>query len=250
MLEKGCGGRDVVRWVGAGIVLSMGLLGTAPCAAADSWGGSFGVTSDYIVRGISRSNGEPALQLDLHYANTSGFIAGLFASNTRIDRDDPTDVELDAFLGYAWTAGNDWRGKVLASHYAYPWNHEGSGYDYDELDVEAAYRDWLNAALIYSPNAPRYVPYAGLIRVASKSAEVTLQRPLLAKLSATAGLGYSRYEGPDPSGYGYWSVGASCDLAPVSLTLSYVNTSAGARALFYNDAENHRFAGTVIWRFK
>lgn len=251
MLEKGCGGREVVRRVAACIVLGMGLVIETPrCAAAGSWGGSLGVTSDYIVRGISRSDEEPAVQLDLHYLDTSGFVAGLFASNARIDPDDPTDVELDAFLGFAWTAGNDWRGKILASHYAYPWNRRGSGYDYDEVDVEAAFRDWLNAALIYSPNAPRYVPYAGLIRVTSKSAEVSLQHPLLAKLSAAAGLGYSRYEGPDPAGYGYWSAGISYDLAPVSLTLSYVNTTAGAKALFYNEAESRRWTGTVIWRFK
>ena len=251
MLEKGCGGREIVRWIAAGIVLSMGLvIGTGRCAAADSWGGSLGVTSDYIVRGISRSNDQPALQLDLHYVNTSGFIAGAFASNTRIDPDAPADVELDAFVGFAWTAGNDWRGKILASHYAYPWNHHGSGYDYDEVDVETAFHDWLSAALIYSPNAPRYVPYAGLIRVTSKAAEVTLQRPLLARLSAAAGLGYSRYEGPDAAGYGYWSAGISYDLAPVSLTLSYVNTTSGAKALFYNDAETRRWSGTVIWRFK
>jgi uncharacterized protein (TIGR02001 family) len=251
MLEKECGGREVVRSLAAGIVLSVGLMiGMPRCAAADLWGGSLGVTSDYIVRGISRSDDKPALQLDLHYLDTSGFVAGLFASNARIDPRDPTDVELDAFLGFAWTAGQDWRGKVLASHYAYPWNYEGSGYNYDELDVETAYQDWLSAAVIYSPNAPRYVPYRGLMRVSSKSAEVSLQRPLLARLSATAGIGYSRYEGPDPTGYCYWSVGASYDLAPVSLALSYVDTSAGAKALFYNTAENGRLTGTVIWRFK
>ncbi len=99
------------------------------------------------------------------------------------------------------------------------------------------------------PTAPRYVPYRGLLGVSSESAEVDLQRPLLAKLSATAGVGYSYFAGPEPAGYAYWSVGAAYDLAPVSLALSYVDTTAGAKALFYNAAADHRWTGTVIWRF-
>jgi uncharacterized protein (TIGR02001 family) len=250
MLERGTGGCEVVRLLAAGVVLSVDLvIGTPRCLAADVWGGSLGITSDYIVRGISRSNDQAALQLDLHYLNDSGFVAGLFASNAQIDPEQPKDVELDAFLGFAWKAGNDWHGKILLNHYAYPWNQAGSGYDYDEMDVDFAFQEWLDVGLVYSPNAPRYLPYRGLIGVTSKSAEVNLQRPVLGKLSATAGIGYSYYGGADPYGYVYWSAGAAYDLAPVSLVLSYVNTTAGAKALFYNDASSGRWVGTVIWRF-
>jgi hypothetical protein len=35
----------------------------------------------------------------------------------------------------------------------------------------------------------------------------------------------------------------------VSLTLSYVNTTAEAKALFYNAAADGRWIGTIIWRF-
>ncbi len=249
VLDGGSGGCDVVRLLAGGVVLSLGLLIGTPCAAADSWGGSLGVTSDYIVRGISRSYDRAALQLDLHYSNRSGFVAGLFASNTQIDPDQRRDVELDAFVGFAWTAGSDWRGKILASHYAYPWNLHGSGYDYDELDVDLAYQEWLDVTVVYSPNAPRYLLWHGLVGVTSESAEVSLQRPVLGRLSATAGIGYSHFGGPDAAGYAYWSVGAAYSFAPVSLAVSYVNTTAGAKALFYNAAADGRWTGTVIWRF-
>src|SRR5277367_5896034 len=133
-----CGAMDpavVVRLLAGGVALSLSLVcGTAHCAAADQWGGSLSITSDYLVRGVSRSNNQAALQLDLHYLNSSGFVAGVFASNTQIDPNDGRDVELDAFVGFAWTAGSDWRGRILASHYAYPWNQDGSGYNYDEID--------------------------------------------------------------------------------------------------------------------
>jgi uncharacterized protein (TIGR02001 family) len=239
-----------VRLLAGGVVLSLGLIAGSPHSlGADLWGGSLGVTSDYIVRGISRSNDRAALQLDLHYLNSAGLVAGLFASNTQLDPDGSGDAELNAFAGYAWTAGGDWRGKVLASHYAYPWNRAGSGYDYDELDVDLAYQEWLDVSLVYSPNAPRYRKWRGLYGATSESAEVSLQRPVLGRLSATAGIGYSYFAGPDSGGYGYWSVGAAYTLAPVSLVLSYVNTTAGAKALFYNGAADGRWLGTVIWRF-
>jgi uncharacterized protein (TIGR02001 family) len=239
-----------VRLLAGGVVLSLGLLiGSPHCLGADLWGGSLGVTSDYIVRGISRSNAQAALQLDLHYLNNSGFVAGVFGSSTRIDPDQPSDVELNAFVGFAWTAGSDWQGKVLASHYAYPWNRIGSGYDYDELDVDLTYQEWLGVNFVYSPDAPRYLRSRGLLGVTSESAEVNLQRPVLGRLSATTGIGYSHFDGPYARGFAYWSVGAAYTIAQVSLVVSYVNTTAGARALFYDSAVDHRWTGTVIWRF-
>jgi uncharacterized protein (TIGR02001 family) len=239
-----------VRLLAGGVVLSLGLLiGSPHCVGADLWGGSLTATSDYMVRGISRSDDRAALQLDVHYLNSSGFVAGMFASNTRIDPDRSGDVELSAFVGFAWTTGSDWRGKILGSHYAYPWNWSGSGYDYDELDVDFAYQEWLGVNFVYSPNAPRYLMSRGLTGVTSESAEVNLQRPVLGRLSATAGIGYSHFDGPDARGYAYWSVGAVYTIAPVSLVVSYVNTTAGAKALFYNSAADGRWVGTVIWRF-
>jgi hypothetical protein len=205
-----------VRLFAAGVLTSLCFLEGAPrCAAADAWGGSLAVTSDYVVRGISRSDDRAALQLDLHYLNASGFVAGLFASNAQIDGNESRDVEIDAFAGFAWTAGND----------------------------------WLGVSVVYSPDSPLFLPLRGLIGVASESAEVNLQRPLARKLSATAGIGYSHFEGAYPEGYAYWSVGAAYDLAPVSLVVSYVSATAGARTLFYNAAQGGRVTGTLIWRF-
>ena len=239
-----------MRLLAGGVVLSLGLLvGSPRCVGADLWGGSLGVTSDYIVRGISRSDRQAALQLDVHYLNSNGFVAGMFASKTRIDPDQSSDPELNAFVGYAWTAGGDWRSKIQASHYAYPWNRAGSGYDYDELDLDLTYQEWLGVNLVYSPNAPRYLFQRGLFRVTSESAEVNLQRPVLGRLSATAGIGYSHFDGPHAGGFAYWSVGAAYTIAPVSLAVSYVSTTAEAKALFYDSAAVGRWTGTVIWRF-
>lgn len=243
---------EVVRGLAGAAILCVGFtVGSTTSWAADNWGGSVVLTSDYFVRGISRTSNQGALQLELHYASSSGFIAGAFASNARIDPYDSTDVELSAFIGYGWSFTPDWQAKIAASHYAYPWNHEGAGYDYDEFDFDAAYQGWLHVSLNYSPNSPRYVaaPYSKLMAVAEKSAEISVQRPIVGKFSATAGVGYSTLAGPDSGGYAYWSLGGAYDWRSLTLAVSYVNTSAEAKALFYNAAADGRFTGTVIWRF-
>ncbi len=124
--------------------LAVFVVASEPGAAADVWGGSLALTSDYFVRGISRSNDQATPQLDLHYSNSAGFLAGVFASNTQIDSYQSRNVELSAFIGFAWSLGEEWRTKILISHYAYPWNNAGTQYNYDELDVDLAYQGWLH----------------------------------------------------------------------------------------------------------
>ena len=237
----------LLAWSGS--LLGAMILAMPDRASADSWGGSLAVTSDYLVRGISRSNQDPAVQLDLHYSSDLGIIAGAFASNAQLNREDYHGAELSGFLGFAWRNGDDWAGRLLASYYAYPWSEFGSRYNYVELDADVAYRGWLQLNLNYSPDAPRFVPYRGLISVTEAAAEINLQRPIVDKLSATAGLGYSHLAGEDSAGYVYWSAGGAYDLGPVSLAVSYADTSSGAKTLFYNEAVRGRWTGTVIWRF-
>jgi uncharacterized protein (TIGR02001 family) len=227
------------------------MTGTTPGIAADSWGGSIDLTSDYLVRGISRTDDQAALQLDLHYAHSSGFLAGFFASNSRMDQAEPRDVELSGFLGWGWNISPDWHTKVTVSHYAYPWNRRGSSYNYDEVDVDVGYQSWLHVNLEYSPNTPRFIPkpYAMLTGESQKSAEISLQRQIWRELSLIGGVGYSFVDGDDSEGYTYWSAGAAYDFRSLSLVLSYVNTSEAAKALFFKEAASNQWTGTVIWRF-
>jgi uncharacterized protein (TIGR02001 family) len=241
--------RSVRRSLGALIWMSVASSASAAEAGA-SWGGSVDLTSDYFVRGISRSNDQAALQLSLYYLSSSGFVAGGFASNTQITPNEPRDAELSAFLGYVHTLGSDWQAKIVVSDYSYPWNKLGSKYNYDEIDAETVFRGWLNVTVSYAPNFPRFDEYrGGLVGAGAESAEINVQRAVFRKLSAAGGVGYFYFSGYEPTGYAYWSLGASYDLAPVTLAVSYVDTSAGAKALFYNTAYGGKWTGTILWRF-
>jgi uncharacterized protein (TIGR02001 family) len=252
VLEARCCGCEIVRLVAHAAALLVGItLSSTESKAADDWGGSVALTSDYFVRGISRSSDHAALQVDAHYSSPSGFMAGAFASNTQIDSRESRDVELSAFIGYAWNVTDNWHGKVLASHYAYPWNQAGSRYNYDELDFDFAYQDWLHFGLSYSPNSPLFLraPYHEFVGVAQKSADVSVQRQVFRGFSLMAGVGYSSLDGPEAGDYAYWSAGAAYDYRSVTLVFSYVNTSPGAKALFYNAAATGQWTGTVMWHF-
>jgi len=230
--------------------LGLGLaLASSHCLAVGTWGGSVALASDYFVRGITRTNDQAALQLDMHYADSSGILAGVFASNTQIDAVDSRDVELNAYLGVVWTGRADWHGRVLGGFYAYPWNEAGSSYNYVELDLDLGYQEWLDLGVSYSPDAPRYIYDRGMAGVSAESLELNLQHRMIGKLSANSGVGYYYSGGPGGTGYVYWSAGASYDLAPVTLAVSYIDTGAGAKKLFYGDAATGRFNATVIWRF-
>jgi len=226
------------------------VLATLPAVArADNiWGGSIGVSSDYFVRGVSRSAHEGALQGDVHFATNAGFIGGLFVSTTKFQSDDSRDVELDPFVGFAWTAG-PWRNRMTVAHYTYPWNSAGSGYDYDELSVDLTYRGWLNFNAMVSPNAFRYIPYRGLIGVNAAAAEVNLLWDLHNHWAAAAGLGAEHLAGPDPGTYLYWSAALSYEFAPMTLSVAYVNTDHEAKYLFYDAAARNHWTVTAIWRF-
>jgi uncharacterized protein (TIGR02001 family) len=228
------------------LLVGFGLVATQ-AFAADEWGGSVAVTSDYYVRGISRMSAHPALQLDLHYSNPNGFVAGVFASNSQVDPRWRMDVELSGFLGFVWTIDDAWRARILANHYAYPWNHAGSHYNYDELDLDVSYQGWLHFGLGYSPNSPRF--YSGLISVSEKSAEVSAQRQVLGKLSLIGGVGYSFVDGPESGGYTYWSAGVAYDFQAFSVAVAYLDTSGEAKSLFPNAAATGEWTGTIIWRF-
>jgi uncharacterized protein (TIGR02001 family) len=243
---------DSHRWLRfVGVAWVLAIVGpVVESAAADAWGGSIGLTSDYLVRGVSRSSDGPSVQGDLHYVSRSGFIAGAFASSVKGYPGEGTGAELGGLVGFMWTIAEDWRCKGLLEHYAYAGGQESSNYDYDELTLDASYQEWVGVSVQYSPNFKRYTPYHGLVRAASSSVELNLQHSVYQKLSVMGGVGYAHLGGAGAGGYVYGSVGLTYDLSPLTLTVAYIDTSPEAKSLFYEQVPGGQWAGTVIWRFK
>ena len=217
--------------------------------AAVSYGGSLAITSDYLVRGISRSNHDVSPQADLHAAFGNGVDVGVFAASVQTGPNHLHNTEVSGFVGFAKDIADEWHTRTVVNHYSYPWNRAGSQYDYDELNLDVAFEQWLTFSAMYSPNAPHFLLDSGLISVTEKSLAVSVQLPLTRQLSLNSGVGYAHLGGPYSDEYNYWATGGLYTLKSVSISLQYVGTTQGARQLYYDAAAHNRVAGTLIWRF-
>ena len=114
------------RKIAVATLLSLGLVAAGGAQAQVS--GSLSLTSDYLFRGVSQTNEEPALQGGIEYAHESGFYVGAWGSNVSWLSDLSTDaapissdVELDGYLGYRGKFGESMFGyDVGALYYWYP----------------------------------------------------------------------------------------------------------------------------------
>lgn len=99
-------------------ILALGLAAccfTAPVAAQEITG-NVALTTDYIFRGITQTDGGPAISGGFD-VEAEGFYVGVWGSS--VDFSDDTTMELDLYGGYAFSgAGFDWDIGVI--YYAYP----------------------------------------------------------------------------------------------------------------------------------
>ena len=104
------------------------LLVAAP--AGDAYAGTAGsvsLTSDYLFRGVSQTNQEPALQSGLEYVTDNGFYVGGWGSNVSWLSDlgaagvpVSSSLELDAYAGYRGKLGDKLSYDTGALYYWYP----------------------------------------------------------------------------------------------------------------------------------
>lgn len=116
---------------------ALAVLLTASAAAAQdgpsvSW--NAGIVSDYVFRGYSQTNQDPAVfgGVDVTAGN---FYAGAWASN--VDFGDATDAEVDLYGGYR-TEVAGFAVDVGGVAYLYVSQPDGADYDYVELKAAAS----------------------------------------------------------------------------------------------------------------
>jgi uncharacterized protein (TIGR02001 family) len=116
----------------AGLTAAALGAGLAPAQAADApppdhtFTGNVGLYSQYIFRGLTQTNREPAIQGGFDYGHSSGFYAGTWASNISWLRDGGSYMaggsgEFDFYGGYKGTLGkSDFSYDLGALYYWYP----------------------------------------------------------------------------------------------------------------------------------
>lgn len=238
--------------------LGAACLGVAPAPAADGLQGSLALTTDYVHRGVSQSDGGLALQGSLTFWHPNGFYVGAWGSSLEGGnayvypqaagrRGAP--LEIDAYAGFGKQVGTDWTIDLKAVGYLYPDDPAPISYDYVEFSAGAAWRQRWYATVSVAPRTTWIARAGGGREWTAVNAELAWQQPLNAWFTASLGAGYRELIAPGRSGYHYGSAGLSLPLGRGSLELAWFTTDSTARWLFGNHLAGNRAALTATVNF-
>lgn len=197
------------RTRGVATLFALGLLAAGHAHAEVS--GSVTLTSDYLFRGLTQTNEEPALQGGIDYTHDSGFYAGAWGSSiswlSDSDPDVSSQVEVDLYLGYGGEFGESGLGyDVGAIYYWYPGDYPPGFTDPDTTE--------LYFGLSYGIFGTKY-SYAvsdlfGLPDSdGSSNLDVTADWEFVPSWTLNAAVGKQWVSGYDGADYAFWKLGVS-----------------------------------------
>ena len=200
-----------------------------------------GLYSQYVFRGLTQTNEDPAIQGGFDYAHSSGFYAGTWASNISWLRDNASytgggSVEIDLYGGFKGSVG-DFGYDVGLLQYYYPGDVAVGSVKADTLEAYVA-GSWKWFSLKYShaiSNKVFGVTQADGTYYLDLSASVPI-----AESGVTLGAHYGTQEFKGANGandrlYSYddWKISATYDLGKASKTfdgvtigVAYTDTNA------------------------
>lgn len=189
-------------------------------AVAAEFSGYLTLTTDYVWRGVTQSDGDPAAQLGGEVSFRSGVYAGLWGSTIDIDNGDgrQRDAEVNYYLGYGHDLSARWALGASVVAYTYPGQAGPIDYNYEEYALSVNYDDrvWLEYA--YSPD------YWGL-NIESHNVELISEWPAGEHLIVGAAAGYFDFGNFLDDSYAYWDLGVTWPPNRFSVDLRYHDTS-------------------------
>ena len=233
--------------LGCAVVLALStltpLLAYAQDAAEeeDSFplSGTFAVTNDYVFRGISQTNEDPAFQAGITYTSPIGLYAGAWASNVDFGAGDP-DWEVDGFVGYNVDFAEHWNFDVLVNRYNYP----GAGAsNYNELITKTTFLDAYSLTVAYTNDV------YGLDEDSFYYA-LGADWDLPSDFSVGLHVGRTTYSSSvDYEDYTDYSVTAGKTWGPLNVTVGYYDTDSSGEYNFGKQNSDSRVAvvATVSW---
>jgi uncharacterized protein (TIGR02001 family) len=244
------------RWLLAWLLLPGVSAGPAAAEGLGglTYGGNLVLTNDYIYRGVSSSNNEPAFQADLHVASGNGSFLGVWGSTRDSNIEPYANYELDIYLGHRFELSNAWSTTLSGRAHYLLGGHQEVSDDYQDVSLGVTYLDFWTFSVTAIPGAVRYWFNERLSRAPAFVADTTVQWLLLKGLFLTGGVGYYHITGTGPgiyaaSGYAYGNVGFAWEHRRWRLEIGYYRTGDKAQALVPYPSANNRFAGSVAWRF-
>ncbi|MDH5534169.1 MAG: TorF family putative porin [Betaproteobacteria bacterium] len=224
--------------------------------------GNVGLYSQYIFRGLTQTNKDPALQGGFDYVHASGLYAGTWASNiswltdsSAVTGYSSSSLEIDFYGGFRNTIGKtDFGYDVGLLYYYYPGTHSvvvaPGSIKADTLELYGALTwKWLSAKYSYSIDNKTF-------GVANSDGtwylDLSATFPVTDKLNLVAHYGKQEFKGniggvsnDSVASYDDWKIGATYSL-PKDFTVggffSGTDMTAAQKA-FYTNASDNRFVG-------
>ena len=208
----------------AGILPALLALAFVPAAHAVTVGGSAALGTDYVWRGTTQTQGDPAVQAGVRVAADNGLYASVWGSNVEFAPETRASSELDFIAGWSGDLSDDFALDVNLTHYAYP--STTVDLDWTELLATATWKGnawlqagWSNDALA-SGEAGTYAQLGGRL-------------PLGEAFRIEGAVGHYWLEDAYGESYSHAQLGAVWAFkAPFELRVTAHDTDSGAERLF------------------
>jgi uncharacterized protein (TIGR02001 family) len=208
------------------------MLHAAPVAAQLS--GSIAAVSDYRYRGVTLSDGDPAVQGTFVYDAAGGGYAGAFGSTARPPGDSSVGVQLVTFAGFAAPSGASMHWDAGGTYSAFS---SGRDYDYGELYAGLGW----GIARMHVYWSPRYFGsrHRTLYAEVDASGFIAQRVRCAVHVGALWAFGATAYEADVPRGTPDARLGLATDLESVTAEVWLAARLAGAGGS-YARADAHR----------
>ncbi len=173
-----------------------------------------GLYSQYIFRGLTQTDTEPALQGGVDYAHDSGFYVGAWASNiswlSDADIYTTSSIEIDVYAGYGNSIGDTGIGyDVGILQYLYPGDRAAGSNNAETTELYAGLSyEWVSAKFSYAISDTFGFDDSEGSWYAEIGADVPLGE---SGITLNAHIGRQEFDGSgnDASDYTDWKIGAA-----------------------------------------
>lgn len=205
-------------------VVCAALLAHPFAAQAAQVSGNAALATDYVWRGTTQTQGDPAVQAGVRLAGDAGWYGSVWASNVEFAPDTHASSEFDVVLGWAGALSDAWALDLNLTHYRYP--STTVDLNWTELVATATLKQnyWLQLAhsteALGTPDAGTY-------------AQVGAKFPVSETLRIETALGHYWLDDAYGESYSHAQLGGVWAFkAPFELRVTAHATDASAKRLF------------------
>ncbi len=234
---------------GAALLAPM-LNAWAGDATTGQLSGSVAVVNDYLFRGLSQTNRQPAVQPGIEYDAASGWYVGMWGSNISWLSDGSTtaapissSLEVDVYGGYRSSFSGDWSYDVGLYEYAYPGDYP-AGFTSPYTTEAYASLGWKGISLKYSSALTNLFGFSN--SAGSGYIDLSWNAEFSLGWTFNSHIGHQTVANNPGFDYTDWKVGVTKAFAKgYSLALGYYDTNA-ARSSYTNTAGHYLGRATGI----